>query len=242
MKLLIIRHADPDYTIDSLTPTGWEEAELLAGRIAALPVTDFYVSPLGRARDTASCTLRRMGRTAVTCEWLREFSLTLPHPGNEAGTCAWDWLPNAWTAEPAYFDRQNWMHTPLMETAGMEKEYHWVTGELDALLAAHGYERKGLYYRAARANEDTLAFFCHFGVECVLLSHLLNISPMQLWHGLCAAPASVTTLYTEERRKGVAGFRMSAFGDTAHLYAAGREPSFSARFCETYDRVDQRHD
>jgi len=65
---------------------------------------------------------------------------------------------------------------------------------------------------------------------------------MVLWHGLCAAPASVTTVVTEERRKGIASFRMSAFGDISHLYAAGREPSFAARFCETFDRGDQRHD
>lgn len=29
MRLLIVRHADPDYSIDSLTPAGWEEAKLL---------------------------------------------------------------------------------------------------------------------------------------------------------------------------------------------------------------------
>ncbi len=27
MKLLIVRHGDPDYSIDSLTPKGWREAE-----------------------------------------------------------------------------------------------------------------------------------------------------------------------------------------------------------------------
>ena len=57
MKLLFIRHGDPDYTIDSLTEKGWKEAEFLSEKIAALDVRDFYVSPLGRAKDTASCTL-----------------------------------------------------------------------------------------------------------------------------------------------------------------------------------------
>ena len=65
---------------------------------------------------------------------------------------------------------------------------------------------------------------------------------MLLWHGTCVPPASVTTLVSEERRKGIAHFRMIAFGDTSHLYAEGLEPSFSARFCETYERHDQRHD
>ena len=109
-------------------------------------------------------------------------------------------------------------------------------------MASHGYVRDNHYYRVEKANDDTIVFFCHFGLECVLLSHLLNVSPMILWHGMCAAPSSVTTLITEERRQGVAYFRMSAFGDISHLYAAGQEPSFAARFCEMYDNIDERHD
>lgn len=64
---------------------------------------------------------------------------------------------------------------------------------------------------------------------------------MVLWHGTVAAPTAVTTLYTEERRRGKAAFRMAAFGDISHLYEAGEEPSFAARFCEIYENED-RHD
>src|SRR5699024_1342867 len=103
------------------------------------------------------------------------------------------------------------------------------------------YRRKGLYYEATAANTDTIAFVCHFGVECVMLSHLMNISPMPLWHHFCALPSSVTTLVTEEREKGIAVFRCLSFGDLSHLYAHGEEPSFAARFCEVYDDFSQRH-
>ena len=44
MKLIIIRHGDPDYSIDSLTETGWKEANLLATRISKLNVKAFYSS------------------------------------------------------------------------------------------------------------------------------------------------------------------------------------------------------
>ena len=92
-----------------------------------------------------------------------------------------------------------------------------------------------------RPNQDTLVFFSHLGLSCVLLSHLLNCSPMVLWHGTALAPTSVTTLYTEERRPGTAAFRAASIGDVSHLYAGGAEPSFAARFCEVYgngDRID----
>ena len=73
MRILIIRHGDPDYEKDSLTQKGWHEAELLADKMEKTDVTAFYVSPLGRAQDTASVTLKRLGRSAKTYHWLREF-------------------------------------------------------------------------------------------------------------------------------------------------------------------------
>ena len=63
MKILLVRHAEPDYTIDSLTPKGRREAELLSRRLCKLDVKNFYVSPQGRARDTASYTLSKLNRT-----------------------------------------------------------------------------------------------------------------------------------------------------------------------------------
>lgn len=242
MKLLIVRHADPDYSIDSLTETGWEEARLLVPRLEKLDIKAFYVSPLGRAQDTASLTLRAMGRTAKTLPWLREFGPGIQKPGEDHLTCVWDWLPDLWTSDPKNFDRNQWLRSENMAAYSLEEQVQWVYEELDALIASHGYVREGDFYRAVQPNEDTIVLFCHFGLECVLLSRLLNISPMVLWHGTCAAPSSVTSLVTEERRKGIACFRMNAFGDTSHLYAAGREPSFSARFCETYENMSQRHD
>ena len=57
---------------------------------------------------------------------------------------------------------------------GMKNLYYG----LDALLDAHGYRRDGRLYRAHRPNHGAVALFCHFGVGCVLLAHLLSLSPM----------------------------------------------------------------
>lgn len=243
MRLLIIRHGDPDYTVDSLTEKGWREAELLSERVAKLEVKAFYVSPLGRAKDTASLTLKKMGRTAAECDWLREFPAQIYRPDVKEGKIiAWDWLPEDWTADERYFDRKQWCETEVMREGGVKELYRYVTDSFDALLAEHGYVRREGLYLAERPNRDTIVLFCHFGVECVLLSHLMGISPMPLWHNTCAAPSAVTSLYTEERRRGKAIFRVNSFGDVSHLYAAGEEPAFAARFCETFDNDEERHD
>ncbi len=233
MKLIIIRHGDPDYEIDSLTKTGWEEAERLSERISALNVKDFYVSPLGRARDTASCTLKKCGRTAKVLEWLREFDVRI-----DERPVTWDMLPEEWTVVPEYYDKDKWYELPDMKKAGMKSGIDEVNNGLDKILEEHGYKREGNIYRAVNPNEDIVVLFCHFGVQCVMLGHLLGISPIVLWHGVIAPPASVTTLITEERREGKAFFRLNGFGDISHL----EKPSFAGRFCEMYSNENQRHD
>ena len=220
MELLIIRHGDPDYTIDSLTKKGWKEAEYLSEKLVKMDIKDFYVSPLGRARDTASCTLKKLNREAVVCPW----------------------LPQDWTRVPEFYDYDSWWKADVFQEADVKEEYDWVTENFDKVLEEHGYVREKNYYRVEKANKDKLAFFCHFGLGCVLLSHLLHISPMILWHHFVAAPSSVTSLITEERREGIALFRMRNYGDVSHLYAKGEEPAFAARFCETFDDPIQRHD
>lgn len=244
MKLLFVRHGDPDYSIDSLTEKGWREAELLSRRLAANPADYYYVSPMGRAKDTAAATLKKLGRDAVECPWLHEFDrVRIWRPDvTERRRIAWDWLPQDWTAEPVFFREDLWPTQERMAEGGVGEEYDRVTAQLDVLLQEHGYTREGRLYRAERANNETLVFFCHFAVQCVLLSHLLNLPLVPLWQGSCAAPTSVTTVVTEERRKGIAAFRMLSFGDLSHLYCAEEAPAFSGRFCECYDNAEERHD
>ncbi|MBR6003887.1 MAG: histidine phosphatase family protein, partial [Lachnospiraceae bacterium] len=74
MKLIFIRHGDPDYSIDSLTEKGWREAECLSKRVSKWDnISEIYVSPLGRAKDTASLSLKALNRTAIEKPWLKEF-------------------------------------------------------------------------------------------------------------------------------------------------------------------------
>ena len=241
MRLLLIRHGDPDYSIDSLTEKGHAEAKLLAERIAPMDVRAYYTSPLGRARKTAEYTLNMAGRTAEVLDWAREFDVPVDD-GFGGKRMAWDFLPEVWTEIPEYYSGGQWLEAPLMKNADMKAGIAEVHNGLDKLLERHGYRREGRIYRAVRPNEDTAVLFCHFGVTCVMLSHLLGVSPVLRWHGTIAAPTSVTTLITEERREGTAVFRMTAFGDISHLYKYGEPPAFAGRFCEMFSNEDQRHD
>ena len=242
MRLLIVRHGDPDYDRDCLTERGRREAELLSEDLAKERIDYAYGSPLGRARETAEIALRPLGMEAEIRPWLREFDPKIRRPDREGLSIAWDWLPQDWKGRDVFLSVDTWLGDPVMAESDAPERWREVCAGIDALLDQHGYRREGRIYRARRPNRETVALFCHFGVESVILSRILDISPMLLWHGTCAQTSSVTTVYTEERREGIASFRVSEYGSIAHLRRAGVEPSFSARFCERYIDEDERHD
>lgn len=97
MRILIVRHGDPNYELDTLTETGWKEARLVAEYLAKFNIAAFYVSPLGRAQDTAKCTLEKMNRKAETFDWLQEFPAHIHRPDTpDQETICWTGCRRIW--------------------------------------------------------------------------------------------------------------------------------------------------
>ena len=235
MKILFIRHGDPNYKLDCLTDKGKIEAELLSERLVKENIKKIYCSPLGRARLTAEPTLKKLGMEAEILPWLREFDLNqIKLPYSETEQIPWDVLPEYINTLEKIYTPYGWLDEEIIRNSKLPDAYKSICCELDSLLLSHGYKRDGYNYKAVAPSHDTVAFICHFGTTATLLSHLMNCSPYSLWQHLCTPTTSVTTVYTEERIEGKALFRASSIGDVSHLYAAGEEVSFSGRFCECF--------
>lgn len=241
MRILIARHADPDYAVDGLTEVGKREAELLSQRLVKENISAVYCSTLGRAKMTAAPTLEKLGLEAEYCPWLREFSYAKVKLPVHTEDAAWDMLPSFMAENEDLYDPRRWQENDLFKGTQVYEYYQEVCREFDRVLEKHGYKREGVNYKAVAPNHDTILFVCHYGVESVLLSHIMNCSPYTLWQNTVVVPSGLTILHTEERREGIASLRVCAIGDSGHLYAAGAEPSFAARFCECYTD-DTRHD
>ncbi len=260
MRLLFIRHGDPDYANDTLTEQGRIEAKLLSDVIADFGIDDVYVSPLGRAKDTAKYSLDVLGKEAVTYDWLREFPAEFdPNVSEDARKAyetelridektglyhkriMWDALPSYFGQHQELFDRSAFRDSELVKCSDMLQKYDYVIDSFDKLLAEYGYIRDGDIYKVKEGNSKTIVFFCHFGITSVFLSRLWNVSPFVTLQSLAMAPTSVTEVVTEERQQGIATFRTLRVGDISHLTSAGVEPSFSARFCERFENEDERH-
>ena len=122
MEIIIVRHCEPDYSIDSLTPKGWREAELLSDRLSKMDITEIYCSPQGRAKDTASLTLKKIHREAKELEWLREFKGHVKYDFLDQPIRCWDMLPAYWTKQDEYYSREDWYKTELMQSGSVEEE------------------------------------------------------------------------------------------------------------------------
>lgn len=242
MRLLFIRHADPDYKNDSLTEHGRKEAQALAEYLSHQKIDAIFVSPLGRAIETMAAYLKESSTNVkpITKDWLREFNATTPHDSTHS---AWDFLPSTLekAGDGAYSLSEYLNSIEAYKNSDFKEKYAIVSEGLDNILLDFGYQRENHHYKVLKENTKTIAFFCHFGVEAMMLSYLINSSPITICQYFCALPSSITTVYTEERRKGIAQFRITQFGDTSHLALKGMEPSFSARFSETFSD-SRRHD
>ena len=147
-----------------------------------------------------------------------------------------------WTEIPEMYDREGWKSTELYRSnETLLPAYKEVCEGLDGLLSSYGYTRHHNYYLTDHTKkddgtdrEDTIVIFCHLGVICMMLSHLLGISPVPLLHGFFLAPTSVTVLASEERMENNAIFRVQVMGDATHLLTGGEPISHAGYFTEPF--------
>lgn len=237
MKILIIRHGDPDYVRDSLTQKGVREAKALSERLIKMKIDDFYCSPLGRAKDTASYTLKKFNKEAKILPWLEEFRGKMDADGKNA----WDFHPSLWENQPEVYDRNDWINAPVIKQSNCAGIYEETKTGLDALLADYGYIRNGMRFHCDNNRDITIALFCHFAIGAAITGYLAGVSPFIMWHSFFLAPTSVTTFVSSEVRKGDIFFRCAGFGDTSHLYAAGEPISQSGLMPELFDPNSDRN-
>jgi len=237
MKIIIIRHADPDYPNNTLTEKGFVEAEALGKKYSYKDFDEIYCSPLNRAKYTCDAIVKNEGKYEVV-DWLQEFGYPIKIDGKNAIT--WDFKPNYFEHLESIYDYDKYLDTELMKSGNIKEEINKVYQELDMVLLKNGYTKEGKVFKAIKSNKKKIVFVCHFGIMSVLMSYFMNIPFCVIGNHFCAVPTGVTEFVTEEREDGICQFRMLKFGDTSHLEIANIKESFAGRFCETFDS-NERH-
>ena len=240
MKLIFIRHGEPDYSSDTLTEKGRREAAFLGERVKDWKVDGFYVSCLGRARQTAEPLEKVLGRKAIVLDWLQEFRGKVDSKYSVKNGLPWDFAPSFWTGYPELFDKDRWYESKVMgPCAGapsVKDVYLETCRELDNLLKKWGYEREKGYYRVTGNRDVTLVLVCHMGITFIMLSYLLGMAFPTLIHGCFLPPTSVTAVCSEEVEAGIAHFRCQGMGDVRHLHKNGAPISDCGYFTEVFQQ------
>lgn len=224
MLLYFIRHGDPCYDPDSLTPLGLRQAEAIGRRIARYGVDRIFASPMKRAMQTAQPAAEILGKEIIPLDFASEQhawdELTLI---NENGIKTWANLHPPTLklfASPEVRDLgMRWYDHPAFDDttfkAGMER----IARESDAWLAALGYqrtEREGIY-RAVNENQERIALFAHAGFGGAFLSHLLGIPYPQYGQTFDLCHSSLTVIEFKTQN-GLCIPRVLTMSNDAHLY------------------------
>ena len=92
MRIIFVRHGEPDYAHDCLTEMGRLQAVDAAERLRNEGIEEIFSSPQGRAAETAAATADLLKRPVQTLDYMREL-----HWGSIDGTpLPSDGIPGTW--------------------------------------------------------------------------------------------------------------------------------------------------
>lgn len=184
MLLFYIRHGDPVYDPDSLTPQGERQAEALAKRLALYGIDRIYASPSRRARLTSQPTCEILGKQADIKPWLDEglaAKYFMIDSGKGNGSKTWCFFHPAvkelLTSQEVRAMGKAWHTHPAFSQQKFSEGMQHIGAELDAFMTEQGYrhDSENNRYIAERPNNDRIALFAHQGIGMAIMSLLLDI-------------------------------------------------------------------
>jgi broad specificity phosphatase PhoE len=225
LRLYIIRHADPDYLNNTITPEGCLEAKALANRLSKEGLDRIYCSPMGRAIHTMQYTAEALKLKAKILEWTQELeSLKIIKKVPWPIEYPWD-IPGEMLLNKKPLSLRADGHALFDELQGLnvEEKFREIIQYSDEFFNRLGFERQGTKYKILFPSNEKVAVFCHGGFGLTWLAHLLNIPLTTMWSSFWLSPSSVTTILFEQRSANWAVPRCIGLGDTSHLYESDLE-------------------
>lgn len=233
MLFFYVRHGDPIYNPNELTPLGRRQAEAAGKRLALYGIDKIFASPSNRARQTAqpTCEILKKNMTILDfCDedyaW-QEFTVELPD-----GSKTWSFMDPAtrrlFTDEAVLRLGFKWYEHPSFSGQNFKKGVERVGAAMDALFAELGYEHipHSGTYKAVRPNDDRVALFAHQGFGMSFMSHLLDIPyPVYSMHfDICHSGITVIEFKDED---GIAIPKVLTHSSDSHIYREGLPTNYN---------------
>lgn len=234
MLLYVIRHGDPYYNPDSLTPKGHRQAEAVGRRLAKHGIDRIYSSPLVRAQQTAQPLCELLNKEMTIEDWTSEAHAWKDFTQvYEDGKRHWTfWRQNTAFRSNENINRGNdtWQDCDCFENIDFKKPYQRIIDASDEFLARHGYQREGNVYRITKPNDEKIALFCHEGFSMIWFPYLLQIPPHLFWASFGITHTGVSVFEFANNNDGFTAPRALCINDISHIHEANLPTNYQNRF------------
>ena len=215
MRIIFVRHGEPNYEKDCLTETGKKQAAAAAIRLEREGIEEIYASPQGRASQTAAYTAERLGLPVRTLDYMHEISWGGPGIPQEGHP----WTLSDWMISREDFDfyREDWRQHPYFKGNAAVRYLDEISVKFDAFLREQGYRHEGTRYYCETDRQKTIALFSHGGSGACVLSHLLALPFPYVCTVMPYEFTSVIILEFPVRKDEYVHPRIELFNDAAHI-------------------------
>ena len=219
MRIVFVRHGEPDYARDCLTELGRIQAKNAAQRLLGEGIGEIYASPLGRARETAPAAAEVLGLPVKTLDFMEEVRWgSADGEALYAGGHPWA-IADEMARQGMELNRADWRDAPWFRTNRVVECVDRVERGIDEWLAGFGYLREGKHYRHTAEEEQhkTVALFSHGGSSCAAMGHILGL-PFPYAIALLHLDFTGITVVRLDSRAGMGAIpQLKCSNDTAHL-------------------------
>ncbi|MBP5248378.1 MAG: histidine phosphatase family protein [Lachnospiraceae bacterium] len=225
MRLIFVRHGEPDYAKDCLTGTGRVQAECTAKRLHDEKIEAIYSSPMGRAKETASYTAHDHGLDINVLDFMHEINWGAKENAEGLKYNGHPWtLASEFRSDTATGKTDlPWKEHPYFRDNVCMDYFTLIGSGIDALFEKYGIVRENGMYRSKNGFDGTIALFAHGGSGAVMFSYVLDLPfPFVLTsmpYGVC----SVSIVNFETQPSGIAIPRIELFNDMRHLPVVATE-------------------
>ncbi len=235
MLLYYIRHGDPVYNPDSLTPLGERQAEAVGKRLSGVEMDEIIASTSNRAYLTA-LPLSEMTKKEIRQEdFLNEgYAWKYFTMEREGGGHMWayqnDGIRAKFVSREVAMLGDAWYTHPCFDGYRFGEGVAFFEEKIDAFLRQYGYEhdRSSHTYRSIGAHKERIAVFAHEGIGSIFLSSILDL-PYPLFAAHYAMAHTGVTVISFADEGDVIIPQMYQHSCDGHLYSEGLPRRYNNR-------------
>ena len=228
MILFYVRHGDPIYNPDSLTPLGRRQAEAVAHRLAMHGVDRVFSSTSTRAMETAQPTCDLLKKEMTICPWAdeglahRDFGIDTPNGGR-----SWCFfhphILEIFRSPEVRGLGERWYEHPDLVQYDFGRGVARVDAAVDEFFLSLGYrhDRENARYEIVdKPNRERVALFAHQGFGIAFFASMLDIPYPVISTHFDFGHSSMSVINFEQNGKYVYPKVLQVAND-AHLYREG---------------------